>query len=347
MIKKSPLFTHNEQPMVIVDDAYIIRSSNQAFKNFCGTNPDNKPISISLRSPDIDTAIESVNSQNVFKSVEFSIFQSVEKFLLAQLFTIKHDRKFVLLSITDISDKYLHTLIELDGVQFKDNEIGGNYYSQDKDLGGATNRVIVDGLGYELIVRTSSYADFASSPLPTGNGKIRGVLTRFGDDYQLFPRTENDINMNSSRTSVNRLGIGAMKSKSEGKIEDNYYIEGVVTMSPSAGNITDRNIIIQDETGGIVVRFDNNVGSGVKEGNKLKILVKDARMGSFANVTQVSDINYSGKIDGENIVTLIEENATLPTPIKLTLDELKRGNYEWRSCNNNSSRNGKILYDYI
>ena len=104
LIKKSPVFTHNEQPMVIVDDAFIIRSSNQAFKNFCGANPDGKPISISLRSPDIDTAIESVNSQNVFKSVEFSIFQSVEKFLLAQLFTIYHDRKYVLLSITDISD---------------------------------------------------------------------------------------------------------------------------------------------------------------------------------------------------------------------------------------------------
>ena len=124
------------------------------------------------------------------------------------------------------------------------------------------------------------------------------------------------------------MGIGAMKSKPEGKIEDNYYIEGIVTMSPSGGNITQRNIIIQDETGGIVVRFDNNVSSGVKEGNKLKILVKNARMGSFANVTQVSDINYSGKIDGENIVTLIEENATLPTPLKLTLDELKNGNYE-------------------
>ena len=104
LIKKSPVFTHNEQPMVIVDDAFIIRSSNQAFKNFCGANPDGKPISISLRSPDIDTAIESVNSQNVFKSVEFSIFQSVEKFLLAQLFTIYHDKKYVLLSITDISD---------------------------------------------------------------------------------------------------------------------------------------------------------------------------------------------------------------------------------------------------
>ena len=104
MIKKSPLFTHNEQPMVIVDGSFVIRSSNQAFKNFCGGNPDGKPIAISLRSPDIDSAIESINSKNVFRSIEFSIFQSVEKYLLAQLFTIKHKSKFVLLSITDISD---------------------------------------------------------------------------------------------------------------------------------------------------------------------------------------------------------------------------------------------------
>lgn len=104
MIKKSPLFTHNEQPMVIVDSSFVIRSSNQAFKNFCGGNPDGQPIAISLRSPDIDSAIESINAKNVFRSVEFSIFQSVEKYLLAQLFTIKHKSKFVLLSITDISD---------------------------------------------------------------------------------------------------------------------------------------------------------------------------------------------------------------------------------------------------
>ena len=104
MIKRSTLFTHNEQPMVIVDGSFVIRSSNQAFKNFCGGNPDGQPIAISLRSPDIDSAIESINAKNVFRSVEFSIFQSVEKYLLAQLFTIKHKSKFVLLSITDISD---------------------------------------------------------------------------------------------------------------------------------------------------------------------------------------------------------------------------------------------------
>ena len=69
------------------------------------------------------------------------------------------------ISISDISDQYLHTLVEFESVQFKDNELGGNYYSSSKDLGGATNRIIVDELGYEVIVRTSSYSDFANNPL--------------------------------------------------------------------------------------------------------------------------------------------------------------------------------------
>ena len=51
-------------------------------------------------------------------------------------------------------------------------------------------------------------------------------------------------------------------------------MEGVVTMSPKDGNITDRNIVIQDETGGIVVRFDGNVGTQVNEGDVLRIASK-------------------------------------------------------------------------
>ena len=339
---------YNEEDILV---GYVVSSDEggNIYKNISMVDSEGKGFNVSVDRYDNYTAFEPgrkvyIKLKGLYTQVDFGALEIgelynntqigripeilISEYLMRSCEVVNEETLVNKISISDISDEYLHTLIELDGVQFKDNEVGGNYYSQNKDLGGATNRVIVDGLGYELIVRTSSYADFASSPVPSGNGKIRGILTRFGNDYQLFLRTENDINMNSTRTSINRLGIGAMKSKSEGKIEDNYYIEGIVTMSPSGGNITQRNIIIQDETGGIVVRFDNNVSTGVKEGNKLKILVKNARMGSFANVTQVSDINYSGKIDGENIVTLIEENATLPTPLKLTLDELKNGNYE-------------------
>ncbi len=232
------------------------------------------------------------------------------------------------ISLADISDEYLFSLIELDNVQFKDNEVGENYYSSSNELGGATNRYLVDDEGYELIVRTSSFADFANDRLPEGSGKIRGILSRFNNDYQLFVRTAADVDMTGERSTLNILGIGALKSRPEGEITDNVFMEGVVTMSPENGNITDRNIVIQDETGGIVVRFDGNVGTQVSEGDVLRIALNGSSVGSFADVKQVSGLEFNGEIGGEKIVTKVSENAAMPAPIKVTLAELKSGDFQ-------------------
>ena len=232
------------------------------------------------------------------------------------------------ISLADISDDYLFSLIEVDNVQFKDDEVGENFYSSSNELGGATNRYIVDDKGYEIIVRTSSFADFANNPLPEGSGKIRGILTRYNDDYQLFMRSESDISMSGDRSTENILGLDALKSRPEGEISDNVFVEGVVTLSPANGNITDRNIVMQDETGGIVVRFDENVGTQVNEGDILRIALKGANLGSFADVKQISEVTYNGEIGGERIVTKVSENATLPDPIKVSLEDIKSGDYQ-------------------
>tara|TARA_B100000900_G_scaffold359304_1_gene330702 strand:- start:21 stop:1904 length:1884 start_codon:yes stop_codon:yes gene_type:complete len=232
------------------------------------------------------------------------------------------------ISLADISDDYLFSLIEVDNVQFKDDEVGENFYSSSNELGGATNRYIVDDKGYEIIVRTSSFADFANNPLPDGSGKIRGILTRFNDDYQLFMRSESDISMSGDRSTENILGLDALKSRPEGEISDNVFVEGIVTLSPANGNITDRNIIMQDETGGIVVRFDENIGTQVNEGDILRIALNGANLGSFADVKQISEVTYNGEIGGERIVTKVSENATLPDPIKVSLEDIKSGDYQ-------------------
>ena len=232
------------------------------------------------------------------------------------------------ISLADISDDYLFSLIEVDNVQFKDDEVGENFYSSSNELGGATNRYIVDDKGYEIIVRTSSFADFANNPLPDGSGKIRGILTRFNDDYQLFIRSESDITMSGDRSTENILGLDALKSRPEGEISDNVFVEGIVTLSPANGNITDRNIIMQDETGGIVVRFDENIGTQVNEGDILRIALNGANLGSFADVKQISEVTYNGEIGGERIVTKVSENATLPDPIKVSLEDIKSGDYQ-------------------
>ena len=338
-----------EEDDVIV--GYVISSDEggNIYKNVSLVDDNGKGFNISLDRYDNYTSYEPgrkvyVKLKDLYTQVDFGALEIgdlynntqigripeviISDHLLRSCDVVEEETLVNKISISDISDQYLHTLLEFENVQFKDNEVGGNYYSSSKDLGGATNRIIVDELGYEVIVRTSSYSDFANNPLPNGKGKIRGVLTRFNSDYQLFMRTENDISMDEERTSINRLGIDALKSRSEGSIEDNYYIEGVVTLAPKGGNITERNIVLQDETGGIVVRFDNSVENKIEEGNKLKILIKDSKLGSFADVKQISDLSFNGSIDGENIVEIVEENSTLPTPLKLTLTELKNGNYE-------------------
>ena len=232
------------------------------------------------------------------------------------------------INLADISDDLLFSLIELENVQFKDSEIGENFYSSSNELGGATNRYIVDDKGYEIIVRTSSFADFANNPLPEGNGTIRGILTRYNDDFQLFMRSEDDVNMSSARSTVNIIGLDALKSRPEGEISENAYVEGVVTLSPKNGNITDRNIVMQDETGGIVVRFDENVGTQVSEGDVLRIALNGASIGAFADVKQLSEVSFNGEIGGERIVTKVSENADLPDPLKISLEDLKSGNYQ-------------------
>jgi hypothetical protein len=78
--------------------------------------------------------------------------------------------------------------------------VGKKYYDDSlNDLGGATNHEIVDASGNKIIVRVSSFATFASTPVSTLNGKIRGVLTKFGSDYQFMVRTLNDINLTNPR----------------------------------------------------------------------------------------------------------------------------------------------------
>ncbi|HSD07969.1 DUF5689 domain-containing protein [Flavobacterium sp.] len=98
-----------------------------------------------------------------------------------------------------LNDSKLNTLIELKDVEFTEDAVGRHYYEESNDIGGATNWNLRDKMGNQIIFRTSSYADFASHLVPEESGNIRGILTKFGSDYQLMVRSEKDIVMTGSR----------------------------------------------------------------------------------------------------------------------------------------------------
>ena len=117
-----------------------------------------------------------------------------KKILHASCTVIEEEKLIRQVAIADLlNDSNINTLVELSGVQFTNDAIGRHYYEATNDVGGATNWSLRDKLGNQVLFRTSGYADFADKIVPDGSGKIRGVLTKFGSDYQLLARSEKDV----------------------------------------------------------------------------------------------------------------------------------------------------------
>ena len=55
------------------------------------------------------------------------------------------------------------------------------------------NRVFTGIPSNQLVLRTSTYADFANNPMPTGTVDVTGVFTRYRDTWQILLRTADDI----------------------------------------------------------------------------------------------------------------------------------------------------------
>jgi hypothetical protein len=100
-----------------------------------------------------------------------------------------------------LSDAKINTLVEITDVQFEDSALGQNYFNPNNVLGGATNHRLVDADGNNIIFRTSSFANYAGRPVAEGRGSVRGVLTKFGNDYQFVARTIEDVKLDGPRLS--------------------------------------------------------------------------------------------------------------------------------------------------
>lgn len=130
-------------------------------------------------------------SQNDFRNV-----------LNASCTTIDENKLVESLSIEEaLSDVKLNTLIELQDVEFTETALGRHYFEESNNVGGSTNWNLRDKTGNQIIFRTSSYAKFADHFVPEESGKVRGILTKFGSDYQLMVRSESDIVMNRKRNA--------------------------------------------------------------------------------------------------------------------------------------------------
>jgi len=130
-------------------------------------------------------------SQNEYKNVLNASCTNIEENQLVKSLSVEEA----------LLDSKLNTLIELYDVEFTEAALGRHYFEEANNVGGATNWYLRDKTGNQVIFRTSSYAKFADHLVPEGSGKVRGILTKFGSDYQFMVRYESDIVMNGKRNT--------------------------------------------------------------------------------------------------------------------------------------------------
>ena len=91
---------------------------------------------------------------------------------------------------TGMQDRYLGSLIQLDGFAFTNLN---TTYSDTSAYKSTVNLDIKNCSNQTIIVRTSAYANFAGKRVAQGRGSIYAIYTTFGSTKQLIIRDESDV----------------------------------------------------------------------------------------------------------------------------------------------------------
>ena len=231
-------------------------------------------------------------------------------------------------AIDAITDELTGSLIELNEVQFVAGDTAVAYADAVNRV--SINRTLEDCDGNTIIVRTSGYADFASVKTPTGNGRLLAVLTVFGDTRQLVVRDPIDVTLTGTRCEGSGSGGGDLMPIAEvrqlyltGTTEGpaDRSIRGIVISDRNAGNIDVRNLVLQDGSGGIVVRFQD--AHSFNLGEELEVTIEGVELSEFNGLLQVNFVPNGNAFS--------RGSGSLPTPRPATVQEVLTNSEAWES----------------
>ena len=99
------------------------------------------------------------------------------------------------ISLNSLDNEKPSTYVEIDSLQFAEVLIGQPYADTEKE----TTRELEDCYGNTIRLLNSGYANFSASILPSGGGKITGVLSKDGDDLVILINELSDVRFVNER----------------------------------------------------------------------------------------------------------------------------------------------------
>ena len=213
-----------------------------------------------------------------------------EKYLLKGMWGINTVPKVT--TVANLGNIATNTLIQLNDVEF-DLAYAGTPYADALNL-VSVNADINECIGGTMILRTSGFAKFANELTPTGKGSAVGVYKIFGSDKQIFIRNTADVQMGIVRCdgttgpsgTETLMPIDSLRmsfpASTTGPIE--RKIRGTVISDLNTNHTNNRNVIIQDATGGILVRFAT--AHSFTRGQVIEVVVSDRTLSEYNGLLQ-------------------------------------------------------------
>lgn len=217
------------------------------------------------------------------------------------------------LSINELNNSHVSTLIQLNDVQFIKADTAKTF--ADPVTKYSLNRTFGDCEGNQLLLRSSGYADFAGAKTPRGSGSITGVLGIYGSTLQFYVRDLNDLNMDGVRcTGVGGqlVNIGDVRKLYTGTTTSapaDRKIKGIVISDRIANNLNGRNLYLQDESGGIVVRFTANHSYNL--GEEIEVEISNQELSEFNSLLQVNNVQLDKSVSLSENNTIVPRTATI------------------------------------
>ncbi len=145
------------------------------------------------KQPEIGTPYTNKNGRSYVSRMPRALWQQHFKMLdLKGVKPIEFDKTKV--SNSDYIAENCGRLMTIKGVKFQSAN-GKRVYApeSDKDAANCVNRALQGISSNYMVVRTSTYADFANKPLPQGEVDITGIFTRYNNTWQILISQESDI----------------------------------------------------------------------------------------------------------------------------------------------------------
>ncbi len=223
-------------------------------------------------------------------------------------------RVATLSEINNNFEEWESTLVKIDNATISGS---GSTYNGSKTLADA---------GANITLYTTSTASFSGSNYRTGTVSVVGTLGQFKATKQLSLLSEAVVTVGSGGGGGGGGGTFTPKTIEEirnmyagtAQTINNLSIEGIVISDLTNSNTDPKNLVIQDGSRGIVVRFAGNHSFAV--GDKVKIEI-NASLETFNGILQLNNQALAGAT---------KTGTGTITPVTLTIAAIKAGitNYE-------------------